>query len=134
VSRRLFDIRWRAGVLDIEHESGSGVGARYRQGVKGPGGRRVAADIEITEYEPERLIGFRATTGPVRPHGRYTLGADGADVRLRRLDSRHAFRASAGVPATAARSPAQEVVCSARVDQTPGSCASRAPAWTSPFS
>lgn len=77
------DARWRAGVLDIKRESGSGVGSRYRQGVKGPGGRRVAADIEITEYEPERVIGFRATTGPVRPHGRYTLAAADGGTRVR---------------------------------------------------
>ena len=36
--------KWRSGVVDAEHVSGTGVGAVYRQGVKGPGGRRVAAD------------------------------------------------------------------------------------------
>lgn len=78
------DPQWRTGVLDIAHESGSGVGARYRQGVKGPGGRRIPADIEITEYQPERAIGFRATAGPVRPEGRYELTpVDGDATRVR---------------------------------------------------
>ena len=71
------DLRWRPGVLDIKRESGDGVGTRYVQGVKGPRGRRVAADIEITDYEPERLIAFRTLTGPVRPTGRYTLAPAG---------------------------------------------------------
>lgn len=76
------DTRWRDGVLDIEHVSGSGVGARYRQGVKGPGGRRVNADIEITDFEPNKLIGFRATSGPVQPRGRYELAAADGGTRV----------------------------------------------------
>src|SRR4051812_29040889 len=72
------DTQWRSGVLDLERISGAGVGARYAQGVKGPGGRRIAADIEITEFEPGRAIAFQTTSGPVRPHGRYLLSpADG---------------------------------------------------------
>lgn len=74
------DAAWRPGVLDIARVSGDrpGPGARYRQGVRGPGGRRIDADIETTAYEPDRLIGFRATAGPVRPQGRYELEPDGA--------------------------------------------------------
>jgi uncharacterized protein YndB with AHSA1/START domain len=67
------DRRWRSGVLDIRRKSGHGRGAIYEQGVKGPFGRRVPADYEITSYEPDRLIGFRAIAGPVRPEGRYEL-------------------------------------------------------------
>ena len=65
--------RWRSGVLDIRHKSGDGEGAVYEQGVKGPFGRRVPADYEITAYEPDRHIGFRAIAGPVRPEGSYDL-------------------------------------------------------------
>lgn len=65
--------QWRSGVLDVAHVSGSGVGAVYRQGVKGPGGRRVAADYEVTAYEPPRRLAFRAIAGPVRPVGEYRL-------------------------------------------------------------
>jgi carbon monoxide dehydrogenase subunit G len=71
--------KWRSGVLDIKRVSGEGVGTRYAQGVSGPMGRRVAADYEITVYEPERRIEFQTTAGPVRPHGRYEFEAvDGA--------------------------------------------------------
>jgi hypothetical protein len=53
------------------------VGAIYRQGVRGPFARRVPADYEITEFEPGRLLGFRAIAGPLRPEGRYELSGDG---------------------------------------------------------
>jgi uncharacterized protein YndB with AHSA1/START domain len=65
--------KWRSGVLDIAHESGEGVGARYRQGVKGPGGRRVAADFEFTAFEPPSRLAFTTVAGPVRPTGAFTL-------------------------------------------------------------
>ncbi|MBV9605519.1 MAG: SRPBCC family protein [Solirubrobacterales bacterium] len=69
------DPRWRTGVIDIRRKSGQGRGAIYEQGVKGPFGRRVPADYEITAYEPDRRIGFRAIAGPVRPEGSYELAA-----------------------------------------------------------
>jgi uncharacterized protein YndB with AHSA1/START domain len=79
------DTAWRPGVLDIARVSGDapGAGTRYRQGVKGPGGRRLDADIETTAYEPDRLVGFRATAGPVRPEGRYELTPEGTGTRVR---------------------------------------------------
>jgi len=69
------DPQWRSGVLDLTHVSGRGLGARYAQGVKGPGGRRIPADIEITEFDPGQSIAFQTLTGPVRPRGRYLLSA-----------------------------------------------------------
>ena len=65
--------RWRSGVLDIALASGSGVGAIYHQGVAGPGGRRIAADYEVTAYEPPRRFAFRTVAGPVRPIGEFRL-------------------------------------------------------------
>lgn len=75
-------LRWRPGVLDVEHVAGHGVGERWRQGVKGPGGRRIAADYEITAYDPPRALAFRATAGPVRPTGEYRLATEGGGTRL----------------------------------------------------
>jgi len=77
-------MRWRPGVLDVSHQSGNGLGAIYRQGVRGPGGRRIAADYEITAFEPDRRLAFRAIAGPVRPTGEYRFAAegDGATVSL----------------------------------------------------
>ena len=76
--------RWRPGVLDVSHRSGEGLGAVYRQGVKGPGGRRIAADYEVTEFEPDKRLAFRAIAGPVRPHGEYlfTAAQEGTTVSL----------------------------------------------------
>ena len=73
---------WRSGVLDVRHTSGDGVGAIYRQGVKGPGGRRIAADYEVTAYEPNERLAFRAIAGPVRPTGEYRFEALPEGTRL----------------------------------------------------
>jgi uncharacterized protein YndB with AHSA1/START domain len=76
--------RWRSGVLDIRHKSGNGRGAVYEQGVKGPFGRRVPADYEVTAYEPDRRLDFRAIAGPVRPEGSFELTPipDGTRVKF----------------------------------------------------
>lgn len=74
--------RWRPGVLDVQHQSGEGLGAIYRQGVKGPGGRRIAADYEVTAFEPDRRIAFRAIAGPVRPTGEYRFSPEGEGTRV----------------------------------------------------
>jgi uncharacterized membrane protein len=73
------DPQWRPGVLDIARASGDGQGAVYRQGVKGPMGRRVDADFEVTAYQDDTLLAFRTLAGPVRPEGSYRFeDADGA--------------------------------------------------------
>jgi uncharacterized membrane protein len=77
------DPQWRSGALDLKRVSGSGMGARYAQGVKGPGGRRIAADIEITELTPGETIAFQTVAGPVRPRGRYVLTAADGGTRVR---------------------------------------------------
>lgn len=69
--------RWRSGVIEIKKISGQGVGATYKQAVRGPGGRSVAADYRITECEPNRVLAFEAIAGPVRPRGRYNLEDQG---------------------------------------------------------
>jgi uncharacterized protein YndB with AHSA1/START domain len=74
--------RWRSGVLDIRRTSGEGIGTRYAQGVRGPMGRGIAADYEITTYEPNWLIEFQTTAGPVRPHGRCDFEALDGGTRL----------------------------------------------------
>jgi uncharacterized protein YndB with AHSA1/START domain len=70
--------RWRPGVVDVHRKSDR----VYEQGVKGPFGRRVPADYEITEYAPDRRIAFRAIAGPVRPVGSFDLEPVGAGTRV----------------------------------------------------
>lgn len=74
--------KFRPGVLDVSHVSGDGVGAVYRQGVKGPGGRRIPADYEVTAFEPNRRIAFHAIAGPVRPSGEYRFEASGEQTTV----------------------------------------------------
>jgi uncharacterized membrane protein len=73
---------WRPGIVDISLISGSGAAAIYKQGVNGPGGRRIDADYEITAYEPNQHLAFRAIAGPVRPTGEYRLEEVGESTRL----------------------------------------------------
>ena len=75
-------MKWRPGVLDVKRLSGKGVGAAYRQGVKGPGGRRIAADYEVTAFEPNRLIAFKAIAGPVRPSGEYRFESSDGGTKV----------------------------------------------------
>jgi uncharacterized protein YndB with AHSA1/START domain len=82
------DIRWRPGVTMIRREGALAVGARYLQRVKGPGGREIPADIEVTALDPGEQVGFRGVAGPVRPQGRYTFRpADGGTAVTFTLDA-----------------------------------------------
>ena len=103
--------QWRPGVTDVAHVSGEGVGAVYRQGVKGPFGRRVPADYEVTALEPGRRRAFRAIAGPVRPEGSYELvDADGGTRVTFRLTCAPAGLARLMTPMVA-RSMRSEVAC-----------------------
>ena len=74
---------WRSGVLDIHRATGDGsVGTTYTQGVKGPMGRRIAADYMITTYEPNRRLEFQTIAGPARPHGRYDFEETDGGTKL----------------------------------------------------
>jgi hypothetical protein len=43
------DPQWRPSGVEMTHVSGTGAGARYRQRIKGPLGRKIPADIEDRE-------------------------------------------------------------------------------------
>jgi uncharacterized protein YndB with AHSA1/START domain len=82
------DARWRPGVAEIERISGDGkTGTTYRQVLKGPGGRPIPADFEITSYESGKRVAFRATAGPVRPDGSFEFLEERGATRVTfRLD------------------------------------------------
>jgi uncharacterized membrane protein len=81
--------QWRSGVIEVSKASGDGVGAVYRQVVRGPGGRAVDADYEITALEQDRRMAFRTIAGPVRPEGEFALEAMGdATILTFTLDAR----------------------------------------------
>jgi Polyketide cyclase / dehydrase and lipid transport len=73
VADGLNDPKWRPDVISIEHLSGSGVGARYAQTMKGPGGRSIRGDYTVTGYEQPTRYDFEVTAGPARPSGSFVL-------------------------------------------------------------
>ena len=80
--------QWRSGVLDVSRVSGDGLGAVYRQQVRGPGGRPIDADYEITGFESDKLIAFRTIAGPVRPTGSFSFEPMGdATILTFKLDA-----------------------------------------------
>jgi carbon monoxide dehydrogenase subunit G len=76
------DKRWRPGVKEISAMGAPGVGGKVHQVVEGPGGRGIAADIEITAYEPPTRYAFKVIAGPARPQGEFQISptATGVDV------------------------------------------------------
>ena len=76
--------RWRPAVIDIQRVPGkpTGVGAVYRQGLKGPGGRRIDGDYEIVELRPNELISFQVIAGPARPSGTFRFESLGGATRV----------------------------------------------------
>jgi uncharacterized membrane protein len=76
------DKSWRPNVIEIEPVSGAPVGTRIHQVIKGPGGRGLGADIEITANDPSARYAFQVVAGPVRPRGdlRFAPAANGTEV------------------------------------------------------
>ncbi len=70
---------WRPGCIDITPLTTKpyGVGSKFKQGLKGPGGSRVDGDYQIVKCEPNRLIEFQVIAGPARPTGAYKFEPTG---------------------------------------------------------
>ena len=66
---------WRPGVTDVSHvaETGTAVGATFKQTMKGPGGRSIPGDYRITRYDQPTRLDFEVIAGPARPVGRFDL-------------------------------------------------------------
>jgi uncharacterized membrane protein len=69
------NLHWRPAVIDIQRVPGkpADTGAVFKQGLNGPGGRRIEGDYEIVESRPNELIRFQVIAGPARPTGVYKL-------------------------------------------------------------
>jgi uncharacterized membrane protein len=78
------DSAWRPNLVAIDAVRDAAVGTRIRQAIKGPLGRSIAADIEVTANERPRRYAFKVVTGPVRPRGEFTFSpsATGTDVQF----------------------------------------------------
>ena len=75
--------KWRPDVTDVQLQPGKplGVGATFKQGMKGPGGR-IDADYQIVESKPNEWIKFQVVAGPARPVGTYKLEPVGGSTRV----------------------------------------------------
>jgi uncharacterized membrane protein len=75
---------WRPAVMDVQRVAGhtSGVGATFKQGLKGPGGRRIDGDYEIVDCQPNTVIAFQVIAGPARPKGTFRFEAAGGATRV----------------------------------------------------
>jgi uncharacterized protein YndB with AHSA1/START domain len=76
------DQSWRPHVKEIEAQGPAGTGRRIHQVVEGPMGRGIAADIEVTAYEPPTRYAFQVVAGPARPRGdfRFAPSTDGTEA------------------------------------------------------
>ena len=66
---------WRPGVTNVSHvaDTGTGVGATFKQTMKGPGGRSIPGDYRITHFDEPTRLDFEVIAGPARPTGRFDL-------------------------------------------------------------
>ena len=71
------ELRWRSHLKEVAAEGPIATGARIHQVVNGPAGRGIAADIEVTGYEPPTRYAFQVVAGPVRPSGEFRFAAEG---------------------------------------------------------
>src|SRR5258708_13592515 len=72
--------RWQRGLLEVRRatEGPIGVGTRHTL-VRMFMGRRMEASNEFTQYEPNRLVSFKVTSGSVAAQGWYVVEPAGSD-------------------------------------------------------
>ncbi|MEK7807225.1 MAG: SRPBCC family protein [Chloroflexota bacterium] len=75
--------QWQASVMEASKTSEGpvGVGATGRE-VRRFMGRQMETTFEVTEFEHDRKISFKSTSGPIAMRGRYTLEPAVGGTRL----------------------------------------------------
>jgi carbon monoxide dehydrogenase subunit G len=76
------DQRWRPHVKEIAAMGPPATGGKIHQVVEGPGGRGIAADIEITVYEPPNRYEFAVIAGLARPRGAFQISPTATGVNV----------------------------------------------------
>jgi uncharacterized protein YndB with AHSA1/START domain len=78
------DREWRPHVKEIAAEGPgpAAVGSRIHQVVDGPGGRGIAADIEVTAFERPSRYAFKVVAGPARPVGEFRFTPEGTGTSV----------------------------------------------------
>lgn len=66
--------KWRSSVIKVEPPAGPpAIGSVYKQTLKGPGGRSIAGDYKLTDFDPNTTLAFEVIAGPARPTGRFMI-------------------------------------------------------------
>jgi uncharacterized membrane protein len=78
------NLLWRPSVLDVTLRSGKpgSVGTVYKQGLKGPKGKRIDADYEITGVKQNEELNFQVVTGD-KAKGKFFLASVSEGTRVR---------------------------------------------------
>ncbi len=77
------DAQWRAGLVESKRTSEGPVGV----GSTGTDvlqflGRRIESSYELTEFEENRKLGFKTTSGPIPMEGGYTMESAGGGTKV----------------------------------------------------
>ncbi|MCO7176194.1 SRPBCC family protein [Sporolactobacillus kofuensis] len=75
---------WRPSVIKVNKETKGeiGVGTKYSQTMKGPFGKNISGDYEITHYDLDRKLSFKVISGPARPIGDYVFEDKGGETKV----------------------------------------------------
>ena len=76
------DHRWRRPVKEISASGPLGRGSVVHQVVRGPAGRGIPADFEVTAFEPPTRFAFAVTAGPVKPVGEFLFRPVGSGTEV----------------------------------------------------
>lgn len=98
MSRFENDPQWRDEVVDSVRTApvGHGIGERYEQ-LMSVEGHEIQAAFEVTEYEANRRLGFRGTSGDVSAIGSYDFSSTGVGTSI---DIQAEIRVSGALEAT----------------------------------
>jgi ligand-binding SRPBCC domain-containing protein len=69
------DKQWREELVEVTPEGPMGLNTIIRQVVSAPAVGRVAADTQITAWDPPNSYAFKVIAGPVRPEGTISFKA-----------------------------------------------------------
>lgn len=75
---------WRPSVIAVKQETAgdAGVGTKFSQTMKGPFGKKISGDYEITRCDRDKAISFRVISGPARPNGKYVFEDAGDETKV----------------------------------------------------
>ena len=74
---------WQSGVVEssLTSQGPMGVGSTARE-VRRFLGRRIETTYELTEYEPNKKLSFKTTSGPISGQGGYSFESVEGDTRV----------------------------------------------------